>query len=152
MPTDVTGIIKPATPLTPHLVSRVALIDPSDGSTLLVDHINAQRWVSPGGHVEPDEHPADAAHREAQEELGISPGFADPDRRASFITISETVAIDHGHTDISLLWFFIGHKDMPLITGPSEFTEARWWTHQEVLADSKSLDPHYRRFVAKITS
>jgi hypothetical protein len=41
---------------------------------------------------------------------------------------------------------------MPLITDPSEFTEAHWWSPQEVLADSKSLDPHYRWFVAKITS
>jgi 8-oxo-dGTP pyrophosphatase MutT (NUDIX family) len=148
---DVFRRAKPATP-TPHLVSYVALIDPSDGSTLLIDHINAQRWVSPGGHVEPDEHPADAAHREAQEELGIIPAFADPDRRPSFITISETVGIDHGHTDVSLWFLFIGRQDMPLITDPSEFTEARWWSPQQVRADSKSLDPHYPRFVAKVTS
>jgi 8-oxo-dGTP diphosphatase len=134
-------------------VSRVALIDPSDGSTLLVDHINAQRSGSrPEATSSRTNTPPTPPHREAQEELGIIPGFADPDRRASFITHQRTVAIDHGHTDISLLWFFIGHKDMPLITDPSEFTEARWWTPQEVLADSKSLDPHYRRFVAKITS
>jgi hypothetical protein len=67
---DVFRRAKPSTP-TPHLVSYVVLVDPSDGSCLLVDHINAQLWLPPGGHVEPDEHPADTARREAQEELGI---------------------------------------------------------------------------------
>jgi 8-oxo-dGTP diphosphatase len=135
MLTDVTGIIEPATP-TPHLVSCVALIDPSDGSTLLVDHINAQRWVSPGGHVEPDEHPADAAHREAQEELGIIPVFADPDRRASFITHQRKQSQSTTATTTSASGSLIGRRDMPLITDPSEFTEARWWAPQQVLADS----------------
>jgi len=41
-----------------HLVSYVAILDPADGSSLLVDHINARLWLPPGGHVEPGEHPS----------------------------------------------------------------------------------------------
>src|SRR5687767_6005686 len=67
---DVYRRVKPATPLR-HLVSYVVPIDPTDGSVLLVDHINAGLWLPPGGHVEPDEHPAETANREAREELGI---------------------------------------------------------------------------------
>jgi len=81
---------------------------------------------------------ADRAHREAREELGIIPTFADPDRRASFITISETVGIDLGHTDASLWFRFLGRQDMTLITDPSEFPEARWWTPQVRAARSRS--------------
>ncbi len=55
---DVFRRSKPATP-DPHLVSYVVMVDPDDGSSLLVDHISAGLWLPPGGHVEPDEHPAD---------------------------------------------------------------------------------------------
>ncbi|HEY0692364.1 MAG TPA: NUDIX hydrolase [Kribbella sp.] len=140
---------KPSTP-TPHLVSYVVLVDPSDGSCLLVDHLNAQLWLPPGGHVEPGEHPADTARREAQEELGIDPAFAHPGRKPSFITITETVGRDHGHTDVSLWFLLIGQRGMPLTTDPAEFSEARWWTPDQIQAtDSDSFDPHFRRFVTK---
>ena len=51
---DIFRRVKPATP-DKHLVSYVCLVDPDDGSTLLVDHINAGLWLPPGGHVELDE-------------------------------------------------------------------------------------------------
>ncbi len=69
---DVFRRSKPAIP-DPHLVSYVVMVDPDDGSSLLVDHISAGLWLPPGGHVEPDEHPADTARRELQEELGVDP-------------------------------------------------------------------------------
>jgi hypothetical protein len=58
---DVYRRVKPATP-PGHLVSYVVPIDPTDGSVLLVDHINAGLWLPPGGHVEPDEHPGRDGH------------------------------------------------------------------------------------------
>ncbi|MFG1626227.1 NUDIX domain-containing protein [Kribbella sp. NPDC049227] len=134
----------------PHLVSFV-LIDPSDANTLLVNHIVAQRWVPPGGHVEPDEHPADAATREAQEELGVIPVFADPTRRPTFVSIVDTAGIDHDHTDVSLWFLFVGQRGMPLVTDPAEFTEARWLTPQQVHAANRAtIETHYPRFITKV--
>jgi 8-oxo-dGTP diphosphatase len=94
---------KPATPPR-HLVSYVVPVDPTDGTVLLVDHINAGLWLPPGGHVEPREHPAETASREALEELGIV--GAEFEERPAFVTVTETVGIDAGHTDVSL-WFVI---------------------------------------------
>lgn len=80
---DVFRRAKPSTP-DRHLVSYVAVLDPADRSGLLVDHINAGLWLPPGGHVEPGEHPVEAARREAREELGIERVFVDePSRQSS---------------------------------------------------------------------
>jgi 8-oxo-dGTP pyrophosphatase MutT (NUDIX family) len=85
-----------------HLVSYVLPTDLSDGAMLLVAHRNAGLWLPPGGHVEPDEHPALTAGRELAEELGV-PGDAVAAEPA-FLASNVTVGIDAGHTDIGL-WF-----------------------------------------------
>jgi 8-oxo-dGTP pyrophosphatase MutT (NUDIX family) len=41
------------------------------GRVLLVKHADADAWVAPGGSIEPDETPADAAVREMWEETGL---------------------------------------------------------------------------------
>jgi 8-oxo-dGTP pyrophosphatase MutT (NUDIX family) len=48
----------------------VALRD-AEGRVLLARHADAQRWVLPGGAIEPGESPADAALREMWEETGL---------------------------------------------------------------------------------
>lgn len=151
---DVFRRVKPAVPPR-HLVAYVVPVDPADGSVLLVDHVNAGLWLPPGGHVHPDEHPALTARREAREELGIeareladTEGF---DERPVFLTVTRTVGIDHGHTDVSL-WFRLAlDHTRPLATDPDEFRAARWWSPAEITAaDPARFDPHFGRFTAKV--
>jgi 8-oxo-dGTP diphosphatase len=151
---DVFRRVKPATPPR-HLVSYVVPIDRTDGSVLLVDHVNAGLWLPPGGHVDPDEHPARTARREAREELGIAADAADAgfDERPAFLTVTRTVGIDAGHTDVSL-WFLVSiRRTQPLTLDHREFREARWWSPAELrTADTTRFDPHFTRFAAKIGS
>lgn len=146
---DVFRRAKPATPPR-HLVSYVVPVDRADGSLLLVDHINAGLWLPPGGHVEPDEHPVSTARREAQEELGIDPDGDGFEERPAFLTVTRTVGIDAGHTDVSL-WFVVKvDREQPLSLDHNEFREARWWSPAEVrAADASRFDPHLPRFVSK---
>jgi ADP-ribose pyrophosphatase YjhB (NUDIX family) len=147
---DVFRRVKPATPPR-HLVSYVAVLDRVDRSSLLVDHINAGLWLPPGGHVEPDEHPATTARREAREELAVDPAFLHDPPRPSFLTVTRTVGADAGHIDVSLWFVLTGTRDMPVTIDTTEFTEARWWTHREVRDAAPShFDPHYQRFITKI--
>jgi 8-oxo-dGTP diphosphatase len=139
---------KPATP-DRHLVSYVVLVD-ADGSALLVDHINAGLWLPPGGHVDPDEHPANTARREAQEELGVTPLSTEHPTQPAFITVTRTVGQDHGHLDVSLWFVFASQRDIPLKPDPAEIRDIRWWSPADVLAeDPGRFDPHYGRFVMK---
>jgi 8-oxo-dGTP diphosphatase len=145
---DVYRRVKPATPPR-HLVSYVVPVDPTDGSVLLVDHINAGLWLPPGGHVEPDEHPSDTASREVEEELGLAD--ADVDERPVFVTVTETVGIDAGHTDVSLWFLAKCRRDQPSIPDRGEFRAVRWWTPADLrAADPARFDPHLTRFCAKL--
>lgn len=101
---DVFRRSKPATP-DRHLVSYVAMVDQDDGSTLLVDHILSGLHLPAGGHVEPDEHPADTARREAREELGIEARFMPGCAQPSFLTVTVTVGMDAGHSIPSTIAF-----------------------------------------------
>jgi ADP-ribose pyrophosphatase YjhB (NUDIX family) len=136
---------KPATPPR-HLVSYVVPVDPLTGSVLLVAHRNAGLWLPPGGHVEPDEHPADTARRELAEELGISGAAARP----AFLTMTRTVGPDPGHTDVSL-WFIVAiGQDTALTPDTAEFADVRWWSRAELAGtDPARFDPHLSRFLAK---
>jgi 8-oxo-dGTP diphosphatase len=142
---DVYRRVKPATPPR-HLVSYVVPVDPDDGSLLLVDHRNARLWLPPGGHVEPGEHPAETASRELREELGVSGAAPTP----VFITVTRTVGIDSGHTDVSLWFLARVRRDEPLLVDEGEFAAVRWWSREEIAAaDPARFDPHLGRFLAK---
>jgi 8-oxo-dGTP pyrophosphatase MutT (NUDIX family) len=144
---DIWRRAKPATP-SPHLVSYAVVVDPADGSVLLVDHVNARRWLPTGGHVEVDEHPADAATREAREELGIDALVNDPE--PVFLTVTQTVGIDSGHTDVSLWFVLEWRRDLPVVDGSGEFAEIRWWSRAEIAAGEGRFDPQFGRFLRKL--
>lgn len=43
----------------------------SEGRTLLIYHRKLKKWLNPGGHVDPNELPSEAAIREVLEETGL---------------------------------------------------------------------------------
>jgi 8-oxo-dGTP pyrophosphatase MutT (NUDIX family) len=147
---DVFRRVKPAVP-PQHLVSYVVPVDPTDRSVLLVDHINAGLWLPPGGHVEVDEHPAQAARREAHEELGLVAEGQALDEPPMFLTVTRTVGMDAGHTDVSL-WFVLEcAQGQAMRPDRGEFHRVRWWTPADVqAADPSRFDPHFLRFLRKL--
>lgn len=145
---DIFRRVKPAVP-DRHLVVYLAMIDRSDGSSLLVDHLDAGLWLPAGGHAEPDEHPAETARREAWEELGIE--LAEEAPPPVFITATPTVGHHAGHVDVGLWYLLVGQREMSLSPGVGEFREVRWWTKADLAAvDPALLDPHWSRFSTKV--
>ncbi len=53
-----------------HFTATAFIVD-SQRRTLLLWHKRLQRWMPPGGHIEPDETPEDAARRECKEETNL---------------------------------------------------------------------------------
>jgi 8-oxo-dGTP pyrophosphatase MutT (NUDIX family) len=98
---------------TRHFVATMYVVN--DGATLLHEHETLGMWLPPGGHIDRDELPHEAALREAHEETGLEPdlvaetGPYDTDqaeslpRPASFlledIDVHESGRIAHQHMD-----------------------------------------------------
>lgn len=138
---------KPATP-PQHLVAYFLLVDPAARRVLLVDHRQAGLWLPSGGHVEPDEHPRATVSRELREELGLEATFLAPE--PLFVTITTTVGLTAGHTDVSLWYALLGDHTQPLAFDPIEFAAVAWFPI-EALPLGRT-DPHLARFVAKLAS
>lgn len=136
---------KPATP-PKHLVSYFVLIDEEARKILLVDHKKAQLWLPSGGHVELDEHPADAAVRECLEELGIVADFWQ--ENPLFITSTVTVGLTADHTDVSLWYVLKGDHRQTYAFDAGEFNTIRWFGFDEIPYDQ--TDPHMARFMTKL--
>ena len=149
--TDVFRRSPPATPAK-HLVAYFLLSDPDDGSVFLVHHRRAGLWLPTGGHVESGEDPADTVRREAPEELGVAARFASGQAQPLFLTVTDTVGDPRAsHTDVSLWYLLHASRSDPLRPDEREFAAARWWGRDEVAgADTASLEPHLRRFLAKL--
>lgn len=134
-----------------HLVSYLVLIDPEHRSLLLGDHILAQLWLPSGGHVKLNEHPRQTVIRESQEELGQNATFLRGNDRPFFITITSTVGLTPGHTDVSLWYLLQGSIHDRLDFERREFADMTWFTFEEILESHPSiLDPGMQRFTQKL--
>lgn len=60
---------------TGHVVADGCVIDTKKKKILMIYHATHEQWFCPGGHIESDAHPADAAQREVLEETGVKADF-----------------------------------------------------------------------------
>jgi len=135
---------KPATP-PKHLVSYFPLVDGE--YILLVDHKNARRWLPPGGHVEPGEDPRTTVLRELREELGLRATEAEV-VAPLMVTVTGTVGITSGHTDVSLWYPVKRSRNTALTFDTSEFNSVRWFHFSEVPLER--TDPNLEHFLSKL--
>lgn len=123
---------------------------------LMIFHRGLQRWLPPGGHVEPDEFPGDTALREVLEETGLRAQHAGEPRfdlklnertesqlptpfsMAAQLIPESSKDIEHIHMDLMYLLTAEDHD-------PTEVTEAEiegvaWFSRSEVLNGLNTVD------------
>jgi 8-oxo-dGTP pyrophosphatase MutT (NUDIX family) len=135
---------KPSTP-PKHLVSYFAVIDGE--CILLVDHKNAQLWLPSGGHVEPDEDPRQTVVRELKEELGLDVAL-EAIGPPTMVTVTQTVGITAGHTDVSLWYVVRGNREAAIEFDKEEFNAVCWFPFSQ--APLYRSEPHLKRFLEKV--
>jgi 8-oxo-dGTP pyrophosphatase MutT (NUDIX family) len=119
-----------------HFTASALVFDPDLEHVLLVNHNKVGRWLYPGGHVEPNQTPAEAAVRETEEETGIratiieGPAFAHPAvaAHAAPYAILEMLVTDakigeHQHIDFV---YILGAVSGELVPQVDEVSDAQW--------------------------
>ncbi|EFB41900.1 MULTISPECIES: NUDIX hydrolase [Parachlamydia] len=112
---------------------------------LLIFHKKLQKWLPPGGHIEPNEAPPEAARREALEETGLEIGFflqenvwierwnATSFARPYLCLTAEVPAYREQPAHQHLDFVYLGFPLKGEITQNVEETEGiRWFTESEV--------------------
>lgn len=118
--------------------------------TLLHWHRKNRMWLPPGGHIEPDEDPYQAALREAEEEIGfpvvllptVTPyKYSQPRQLPPPVTIMvEDIPATHSepeHQHLDLIYFA-----RPQDANPPTPVDGTWrWVSSEALRDNHALAP-----------
>jgi 8-oxo-dGTP pyrophosphatase MutT (NUDIX family) len=124
--------------------------DAPSQSVYLGHHIKADDWISPGGHIDKDEHPLKTVKREFFEELNHA---LTNERIEIFdITVKYIDSTLHNckiHWD---LWYMVHvneKKDYPYIK--KEYYNAGWFELNKALKKIKK-NPNYKKTVEKLST
>ena len=80
-----------------HFATSGFIVNSDSTKVLMVYHKKLDTWVIPGGHLEPNEYPADGAVREVFEETGVHARLIDA---GDSLTIADTKKRNQAHQSI----------------------------------------------------
>jgi ADP-ribose pyrophosphatase YjhB (NUDIX family) len=113
--------------------------------TLLLLHRKLNKWFPPGGHIEPNELPSQAAIREVREETGLVVELLRRESQLGPVTVLpqpecillENISADHQHID---LIFFASVQAGQLAYAEREAQDARWFSWEMLAAPEIAED------------
>ncbi len=111
----------------------------NEGKVLLVHHKKHGMWLPPGGHIDDNELPTEAAVREIKEETGLDIGVVGEEEHyhrvmvlahPKFVQLED---IEPGHQHIDLVYFAkMKDTSQKIEINKSELNEVRWFSREEL--------------------
>ncbi|MEM7174764.1 MAG: NUDIX domain-containing protein [Chlamydiota bacterium] len=131
--------------------------------TLLIFHPKFKKWLPPGGHVEPNESPAETARREVREETGLEIEWIRDERiwistpnaesfERPFACLAEDVPTHASTPHHQHLDFIYLAKPVGQITGAHPEHPMQWFSLAEVetLASNDAVFPDTKQMLTVI--
>jgi 8-oxo-dGTP pyrophosphatase MutT (NUDIX family) len=113
----------------PTHVTGSAIVVDEQGRVVLHRHKRLGRWLQPGGHLEPGEHPSAAARRETREETGLDARHPDDQPWLLHVDVHEG---PRGHVHLDLRYLLVADGRAPLVPGADESPDVAWFDPVEV--------------------
>ena len=123
-----------------HFCASAFIIDPYTKKILLIKHKKNGRWTQPGGHIEGNETPEEAALREVYEETGLRvrllgerfPREDDFIRPLGIQKNRKTMLDGEMHMHIDIIYAAVPNDDGDVILNDRESDDIRWFSRDEL--------------------
>lgn len=124
--------------------------DQADKKVYLGNHIKAQEWIPPGGHIDEGEHPLETVKREALEELKLQ--LTDDIIEPFDLSVKPIGRgnIDGCETHFDI-WHLIHIHEQYFAYDRQEYYDAKWFTIDDALGKIDK-SPEFREVMAKLHS
>lgn len=139
-----------------HFCVSVYVFNPISNQFLLVKHKKLGKWVQPGGHIEMDEDPEEAAIRETYEETGLHVELVGEryPRETDFIKplALQKNAIKPNHIHIDIIYMAVPTNDEELIFNDKETEGLKWFSLEEILDNTFETFDDVKKWCKEISN
>ncbi len=124
-----------------HFCTTVYVFSPASEKFLLIKHKKLGKWMEPGGHIEENEDPEEAAIRETLEETGLHVKLVgerypeETDYIRPLALQKHIIKPDHIHMDIAYVAVPIDNES-EIIINDRETDGIKWFSLEEILDDN----------------
>jgi|SRR3990167_6813727 len=134
-----------------HVCSYFLPFNPETGKIFMIHHLKTELWLIPGGHVDPDETPWEAAVREWHEELGET--ISEEQLRGPFAFTITPISNPQRQPNCAIhfdIWLYAQTDGSGFVINEKELGETMWLSVDEAI--EKTTDGNTKKALKSFKS